>query len=155
MEQKAHCEWPFPLCILGLCLVPTPGAASISYLQGVVPGSQRCPRGYRQAAHLCVALPAIPPGSARTVSQQPGTRAELSQQRINFTGSGCAWPGWPPKPTVSRGLKGWGGCNVMFTVLWLPTQDLTSQAIIVAGTLRAGHYTCTLQGPQFSFCWGK
>lgn len=126
MGQKACSEWPFPLCSLGLFLIPIPGAATINYLQGKVPGSQRCPweqPGYRQAAHFCGALPAIPPGASQASRRAAWhqSRAQCSVPwRIRVTGSGCAWPGWPPKPTVAKELKGWGllqchVCSIMVT----------------------------------------
>lgn len=62
------------------------------------------------------------------------------------TSSNPQWPGsW----------RAGGYCNVMFAVSWWSTQNLATQAVIVAGTLRVGHYGCNLPGPQFSFCWGK
>lgn len=111
--QDACSEWPFLPCGLRVLLVPIPRAASISSLQGEVPGCQRCPQeqpGARQAACSCMALPAIPAGSS-----QANHRAAWHWRRsvpvlrtVEVTGSGCAWPEWPPKPTVARKLKGLG-----------------------------------------------
>lgn len=103
----------FHFAVWGFALCQYSEQPAFGYLRGEVPGSQRCPReqpGYRQSARLCAALPATSPGAS-----QAGRRAAWHQsravpvpRRIRVAGSGCAWPGWPPKPTAARELKGWG-----------------------------------------------
>lgn len=74
---------------------------------------QRCPweqAGRVQAGCLLMHYAASNVARASQASHRAAwywSRAVPVRLRIRVNGSGCAWPGWPPKPTVAGELKGW------------------------------------------------
>lgn len=111
------------LCVTFLA-VPILRTASISSLQGEVPGSQRCPGeqlGYTQAARFCTALPEIPPWGQP--GQPPGSLA-LEQF---CPGAGEDWGYWlrlcmawvtSSNPQWPGSWRAGGYCSVVFAVSW-------------------------------------
>lgn len=140
-----------------LCQYPEQVASVICRVRCLLKMSPRRARVEAGCPLMRSAASNTPQGPAGPAAGQLGTRAELSQchgglgplaRAVRGLGDLLS-PQWPGS------WRAGGYCNVMFAVSWQLTQDLAAQAVIVAGTLRVGHYTCNLPGPQFSFCWGK